>query len=252
MYGIVAALLLGLVLVGLLAVASRVLRSGPALVRFVVVACRVVVAVVVVWLLVTIGLTLVSDTTTVAVPLAVHPPAVKLPGLSIDLPPASIVAGGADRATLTVTGLSWGSRLLLAGAALLKGAVAIVIVLIVGRLAGNLQTERPFGGLATPLLRGAVVLGVGSIAWSLLESIGAFWAGQEALGVHGWGGEESGPWVDFFPTNAADLSYLGWPEPALWSVTFSFFPLAAALAMALLGLAFRAGEQLQSDTEGLV
>ena len=51
---------------------------------------------------------------------------------------------------------------------------------------------------------------------------------------------------------ATALSYLGWPEPAPWSVNFSFLPFAVALVLALLGLAFRAGERLQAETEGLV
>lgn len=252
MYSIVLALVLGLALTGILAVVSTLLRSGPRLVRFVEIACWVIVGVAIVWTLATIGLSLVGGTTTVEVPLAVHAPAVKVPGLSIDLPPAAIVAGGADRATLTVTGLSWTSRSLLAAATLLKGGVAIVIALIVARLGRNLQAQRPFAGLAAPMLRGALALFVGSLAWSLLDSFGAYLAGQEALAVHSWGAEASGIWVDSFPQKAADLSYLGWPEPAMWSVTFSFFPLVAALALALLGLAFRAGERMQADTEGLV
>ena len=81
MYSIVLALVLGLALTGILAVVSTLLRSGPRLVRFVEIACWVIVGVAIVWTLATIGLSLVGGTTTVEVPLAVHAPAVKVPGL---------------------------------------------------------------------------------------------------------------------------------------------------------------------------
>lgn len=247
----------GLIIIGALAcvllAAALVLRSGPGLVRFVQVVGWVTVAVVAASCAIGVGQSLIGDTTTVSVPLVAQLPGVRLPGLTIDAPAsASILSGGADRATLTLTGLSWTSRSLLAASAIVQAAVAIVLTLLVMRLAANMRADKPFRGLARPLVVSGFVLFVGAGVWSLVGSIGAAMAGREALEIHGWTYAGGGADPSQFPTSIEDLAYLGWPEPAGMSVTFSFVPFLVACALALLGMAFRVGERMQADTEGLV
>jgi hypothetical protein len=100
-------------------------------------------------------------------------------------------------------------------------------------------------------VRAASVLLAGDFLWSIAGGTGAYMAGQEALQIHGWSGPDSA--LGGLPIESATApSYLGWPEPASWSITVSFVPIAVALVLALLGLAFRAGERMQVETEGLV
>jgi hypothetical protein len=178
-----------------------------------------------------------------------------VPGVELVKPDAVIISGGADRATLTIKGLSWESRIWLAIEVLLQSGVAVAIAFVVKKLATNMRAERPFSGLARPLLISAYILFGGSALWSVAGSIGAHLAGVEALELHGWtvtGVLAAGADAGDFPSSLTDWSYLGWLEPAEWSVTFSFLPFAVAFVLALLGLAFRAGERLQADTAGLV
>lgn len=240
--------LMGLFVAG--AVISLV-RAGSTLVRFVEVACLITIGVAALSAAIGIGGSLFGNTTTFEVPLSVHVPDVRLPGLVVDKPSAVITSGGADRATITVTGLSWLSRLLLATESLLQVAVTIVVALVVLRLARNVRAERPFAGLFRSLVQCAVVLFVGALLWSVAGGIGSFIAGREALVIHSMSAADGTIGAQLFPETPADLSYFGWPEPALF-VQIPFWPLGIASALALLGAAFRTGEQLQADTEGLV
>lgn len=249
--GILGGLAAMVIMAAVIALPLIALKSTIGLVRFVQIACWAAIAIAVVAGAVTIGQSLIGDQTTVAVPLAVHTPDVRVPGVELVKPDAVILSGGADRATLTITGLSWESRLWLAIEVLLQSAVAVVLALVVKRLAANMRAERPFSGLARPMLVSAYVLFVGAGLWSIAGSIGAYMAGREALQIHGWSGPDS-----VFGSVPLDgweaLSYFGWPEAGDWSVTFSAVPITCAFVLALLGLAFRAGERMQADSEGLV
>lgn len=227
------------------------LKGGGTLVRFVEVACVGTIVVATLRGAITIGESLVSDITMFQVSLAVHVPEVRVPGLTVDRASAVILSGGADRATLTVTGLSWASRLLLAAESVLQVVVTIVIALMTLRLARNLRAGKPFDGLARSLVQCAIVLFLGALLWSFVGGIGSYTAGREALEIHGMSAMDGTIGAQIFPETPADLSYFGWPEPTLF-IVFPFWPLGIASALALLGAAFRAGERLQADTEGLV
>lgn len=246
-----AILLVPLVSLFIIGAIVNLLRAGAPLIRFVEVACWVAIVVSAVSCAAVVGQSLIGNQTTVQVPLAVHTPDVLLPGVTVVKPAATIVSGGADRATLTITGLGWASRIILSVSTITQAAVTIVVALVILRLARNLRAEKPFGGLAQPLLVCGGVIFSGALVWSVAESIGSYLAGQEALRIQGWAStsEVLGSWV---PDSATALSYLGWPEPANWSVNLSFLPFGAACVLALLGLAFRSGERMQADTEGLV
>jgi hypothetical protein len=249
--GIISGLAAMVIMAVVFALPVIVLNSKLGLIRFVEIACWAAIVIAVVAGVVTVAQSLVVNQTTVAVPLAVHTPAVKVPGVELLKPDAVILSGGADRATLTIEGLSWEPRIWLAIEVLLQSAVAVLLALVVKRLAINMKAERPFSGLARPMLISAYVLFVGSALWSIAGSIGSYMAGREALQLHGWSGPDS-----VFGSVPLDgweaLSYFGWPEAGDWSVSFSFLPFAAAFVLALLGLAFRAGERMQADSEGLV
>jgi hypothetical protein len=249
--GIISGLVAMVIMAAVIALPLIALNSKLGLIRFVEVACWAAIVIAVVAGAVMITQSLVVNQTTVAVPLAVHTPDVKVPGVELLKPTATILSGGADRATLTIKGLSWEPRIWLAIEALLQSTVAVVLALVVKRLATNMKAERPFAGLARPMLISAYVLFVGSVLWSIAGSIGAYMAGREALQLNGWVGPDT-----VFGGAALDgleaLSYFGWPEAGDWSVNFSFVPFAVAFILALLGLAFRAGERMQADTEGLV
>jgi hypothetical protein len=250
--GIVSGLAAMAVMAAVIALPLVALRSTVGLIRFVEFACWAAIAIAIIAGAVTIGQSLGVNQTTVAVPLAVHTPDVKVPGVELLKPDAVILSGGADRATLTIKGLSWESRIWLAIEVLLQCAVAVVLALVVKRLAVNMRAERPFSGLARPMLLSAYVLFVGAGLWSIAGSIGAYMAGREALQIRGWSGPDSVFGVSFPVDSWTALSYLGWPEAGDWSVTFSAIPFAVAFVLALLGLVFRAGERLQIDTAGLV
>jgi hypothetical protein len=240
--------LLGMFVVG--AVIS-LFRSGDTLVRFVEVACLITIAVAALSALIGVGGSFLANTTTFEVPLSVHVPGVRIPGLSVDKPAAVITSGGADRATITFTGLRWLSRILLASESLVQVTVTIVVALVVLRLARNVRAGKPFEGLARSLIQCAIVLFVGALLWSLVGGIGSFVAGREALEIHSWGAVDRTLGAQLYPQSPEDLSYLGWPEPTM-SISLPFWPLGIASVLALLGAAFRTGERLQADTEGLI
>lgn len=232
-------------------VMAALVEPGPWLARLVEASCWAVIAIAVVTGAIEIGQTLIGDTTTVQVPLAVHAPDVLVPGVVIDKPAAVIVSGGVDRATLTIHGLSWEARSLLSLETLLQVATVVFLAWVIRRLARNIQAGAPFARLSRPLVQAAAVLFGGGFLWSIAGGVGAYMAGREALEIHGWYGPDSVLGGLPLDPNTA-LSYLGWPQPADWSINFSILPFAVAVVLTLLGLAFRTGERLQKDTEGLI
>lgn len=243
--------LLGLVLLAVAGVVIGLRRPGAGLVRFVEVVSLLTIVVAGLSAVVTVGYSLIGNVTTFQVAVESHVPEVRLPGLVVDRPSALITSGGVDRATLTVSGLGWAGRLLLASETLLQAAVTIVIALMVLRLARNVRVGRPFDGLNNAVITSAVVLFVGAGLWSVVGGIGSYIAGREALEIHGMSAAEGTIGAQLFPDTVGGLSYYGWPSPTL-SIVVPFWPLGIAAALALLGLAFRAGERMQADTEGLV
>lgn len=246
-----AILVVPLMIIFVVGAILSLLKAGSTLVRFVEVACVVTIVVAALSGAIGIGGSFFDNITTFQVPLSVHVPDIRIPGLRVDKPAAVITAGGADRATITVTGLSWLSRILLASESLVQVAVTIAVALVVLRLARNVRKGKPFDGLARSLIQCAVVLFVGALLWSFVGGIGSFIAGREALEIHSWGAMDGTLGSQLYPQSPEDLSYLGWPEPALF-ISLPFWPLGIAAALALLGAAFRTGERLQADTEGLV
>jgi hypothetical protein len=182
----------------------------------------------------------------VSVPLAVHrlvrPSNVEFgPG-----PVAHIVDGGIDRATLTITGITVGTRILLIAAALALAGVAVTIALALARIAGATLRGEPFvPAVARSITMAAVVVAIGGTVSSVLQQIGEWRAGQDALYVTGWTGIG-------ITDPSTTLAQLGWPDPAYFALDIPFLPIMLGLGLAAIAAVFRAGEHLQRDTAGLV
>jgi hypothetical protein len=248
-------LLLALLLVAtMVAVALGALRllaaPGPALVRVVEIACIALIMAVATFAALSIINSLINNITVVEVPLEASPPQITLPGYSIDPAPATIVAGGADRATITVSGLSWVPRAFLAATAALQAGVAITIIWTIRTIARQIRAGQPFDRTPKLLMGCALLLFAGAFTWAVLGDTGAYFVGQEALEIHGSGTDQA--LTAYLGQTELKAYDLGWPQPANWQVNFPILPFGVAFGLALLSLVFATGQRLQEDTEGLV
>lgn len=166
---------------------------------------------------------------------------------------ATIVGGAVDQATLFIEDLTMTTRLLLFANqltwAVTLGAIAIVAL----RAAKALREGNIFGFAPRAIMTTAIIVAVGGVAGSMLDDISAWRAGVEALQVTSFGIE--GPLAHDFDTYDGDaqlfLSEHGWLTPDGLNITLPFWPLSIGVALALVGTAFRTGQQLQKDVEGL-
>jgi len=190
---------------------------------------------------------LLNDRTTVAIlltPFQPHP----APGITLQGMTATIVGGGVDRATLTLAGLSWETRLLLVTSWVIQCAMWVAISWVAVRLASSLEDGDIFRDCARTIAKVASIVAVGGLLGSILGDLGAWRAGVEALEHSGGGADGAIAALDPFD----NLAQYGWPEPYGFLVNIPFWPLAALLGLALIAAAFSAGHQLRQDTQGLV
>ncbi|WP_028709620.1 hypothetical protein [Propionicicella superfundia] len=216
----------------------------PGLVK---VAAVVGIAIAALGMLLPVLASLAGDSTTVSVPLEPFTPHI---ADGIELAPASatILGGGIDRATLSLTGLSWTTRILLALSRLAEAGAIIAVSLLALKLARSVQADDPFRAGSKAHSVAAIVVTAGGVAGSVLGDLGSWRAGREALDVAGWGASASHP-----ITETTALAQYGWPEPMQsFTLTVPWWPLLGGLGLALIATAFRAGERLRDDTRGLV
>lgn len=167
-------------------------------------------------------------------------------GLTFDPPPgARILSGGFDQVSVTAEGVGSTARIAFAASFVLAGATLIGVAWVVWRLARSLGKHDPFVLGSRSLTAVAVMVMTGGILSSVAGDLGGWAASHDLFAVSGWGAATTGP----PPASAADL---GWPEPAGFSLTIPFWPLAAGLVLELLASVFRYGAQLRRDAEGLV
>ncbi len=249
--GLAVAVLTIAILIAVILGALRLLAApGPGLVRTVEIACLAVIAAVATFAAISIINSLFGNTTNVEVVLAANPPQIKLPGFSFEPGTAAILSGGVDRATITVSGLSWLPRALLAATTAVQAFVTITIVWTIRTIARQTRAGKPFDRTPQLLMGCALLLFAGSFAWAVLGDTGAYLAGEEALDVSGWGTDQAlTSYLGQTELNAYDL---GWPETAHWQVNLPMLPLGVAFGLALLSLVFAAGQKMQEDTEGLI
>jgi hypothetical protein len=243
---IAAPVVIGVLVLALVAAVAALRPAGAARLLPAVKVGGIIVAVVYgAFTLVAVATTLVAGQLVVSFPvrtLTVMPDA----GLEfLEGPDAQLLSGGLDHVTGTVEGLSVPTRLLLASGALMHAAMVVVIAVLVSRLAGSLQRGEAFrAGAGRVAVVSSIAVLVGGGAGSLLTQIGEWRVSAEALDVTAW---------SYTGTGSADsLEALGWPAPAPFLLTLEWWPLLIAAALAAVGVAFRAGERLQRDTEGLV
>lgn len=181
----------------------------------------------------------------VSVPLQMHQLHVPSKVTFSSGPAATIVSGGVDRATLTLTGLSMPTRVLLVGGALALAAVSIVIAVALARIASAALHGEPFvPAAARSVTIAALAIALGGTLSAVLQQWGEWQAGQDALMVTAWSARGvSGP---------VTLADLGWPDPAYFNLQISFLPLLLGLGLLAIAAVFRAGERLQRETDGLV
>jgi hypothetical protein len=156
---------------------------------------------------------------------------------------ATVVGGGFTDALVSVAGVSMGARVMLAAGSLAQGVTLLAVTAAVYLLAQRMLAGEPFRPmLSRAVLGAAVALVVGGVVWQLCFGIGQSMAAQEALTITGWDWNES--------LGLDDPSVL-MPVPRVL-VTVEFWPIFTGMALAAVAAAFRHGEQLQSDTDGLI
>jgi len=178
-------------------------------------------------------------------------------------PAAQVVAGGFTWAEVSVAGLGYDARTLLALGDLAQGATGVVIALAIALLCRRILAGDPFRPRVSKIatIAGASVL-IGGLAWQLFYLIAGTIASRAVLSVTGWSYDNS-VLTDAYV--GEDMGQLGWPQPAN-SWFLDFWPIWIGLALLAVAAAFRHAErltmhaaqleqhaaQLERDTNGLV
>jgi hypothetical protein len=159
---------------------------------------------------------------------------------------ATVTGGGFTVADVDVDGLDAAARTWLSVSTLLQGATTVAVALVVIVLCSNLIKQDPFRSTLTRSVNiTAVIIMVGGIAWQVAGIVAGTLAADQVLRWQGWGMDSATvDWTDI--TEIIGLPSVG----NNWSV--DFWPIGVGLALLALSAAFRYGERLQKDTEGLV
>lgn len=207
-------------------------------------------AITLVGMVVAVITTLVSDTVSVALPVAQFWPE-PFPWVTIDeTPGASVVGGGFVTADVAVSGLGPDARIWLAAGDALQGATFALIAIVIALLCHRLLEGSPFRpALARSVMATAVTITAGGLAWQLCFGIGGSIASQQVLGLTSW--SASLPSDEIADYLFRIFNRTGLPEATL-AVSVEFWPLFLGLALAAVAIAFRHSERLQRDTEGLI
>ena len=226
--------------------------SGPLLVRAVFWLASFQVVAASVLALSAAGSDLLADVVSVHLPSQSFWPALK-PSVALDpAPVAMVVSGGFSSADVMVRGLGFDARIWLAIGNLAHGVIPVSIGICIALLAQRLLRGDPFDRrMSRAAFATASFVGAGGLIWQLCSGIGESLASAQVLAVTGWSIDDSDVVGD-------DLSAIGWPLPSV-DVLVDSWPIAAALAIAAVGVAIRYGETVTADraalrreTEGLV
>lgn len=250
----VIALALAVVIIAVVLIVGRRRAAGSEARPMVLLVGRVVAAahacLTLVLTAVAVIVTLTAERVDVSVPVREFWPGIHPWVSDVQGPSAQVVGGGFVTAELAVAGLGMDARGFLAAGHALQGATIIVIAVTIALLCQRLLTGTAF---SPALTRAVTVTGlavtVGGILWQVCFAVGGSIASAQALTVTGWASDHplgSDPLETDFDPFATGL-----PEPTVMA-QLDFWPLLLGLALAAVGLAFRRGERLQRDTEGLV
>jgi hypothetical protein len=151
------------------------------------------------------------------------------PPLSGSVPPGPFLLGGQfQTAVISATGISLGARLLVAAAAIVGTLCTIFVALTISVLCQRLRRGAPFArSLASMLFAASLTLMIGGVIGQALTIAGASAVAVELNNVRGT--------HDFVAGGPAD-----------------FTPVVAGMVLGVIAAAFRIGERMQQDTEGLV
>ncbi|MCW4385393.1 hypothetical protein OH146_06355 [Salinibacterium sp. SYSU T00001] len=208
--------------------------------------------------LVTVITTLAAEQVAVTIPVREFWPEPYPWIVLLDGPTADVTGGGFRSADVVLAGLGIDARAFLAAGHAVQGATFIVIAITIALLCQRLLADG--GGFATPLTRAVTLTGAtvaaGGIVWQVLFAIGGSIASEQALRVSGWTSENApGPDQQGLDPQWEGTPYdplaTGLPEPTIFA-QLDFWPILLGLALAAVAFAFRRGERLQRDTEGLV
>lgn len=209
------------------------------------------------------GLTLIATITAVTVTLLEDAVEVTVPVAQfwqgpfpwitiIEGPSATVVGGGFTHAELLVSGLDVGTRLWLAGGHAAQGITFGLIGVVIAMLCHRLLGGSPFRpALSRSVMLTAATITVGGLLWQICFGIAGSAASEQALRVTGWNSEFPGAESATPSDSGLDPFATGLPMPS-FGFSIEFWPLFLGLALAAVALAFRQGERLQRDTEGLV
>lgn len=159
---------------------------------------------------------------------------------------ADVVSGGFTQAMVQVTGLDVSARVWLASSDVLQGATNIIIGVVLAILCTSIIKQNPF---RITLIRGinlmAITVIVGGLGWQICDAVAGSLASTQVLGINGWAlNREQLRWDDV-------NEVIGLPRAGNdWSV--DFWPIWVGLALLALAAAFRYGQRLQKDTDGLI
>jgi hypothetical protein len=160
-------------------------------------------------------------------------------------PTAEVTSGGFTSAEVYVSGLDTAARAWLAGSSLLQGATIIMIAIVVVTLSSTILRNDPFQPAVARGIRlvGITVI-VGGLAWQACSGVGESLASKQVLQLGSTGLKDLAGWDNI-------NTIIGFPQPTP-HIQVDFWPIGVGLVMLVLAAAFRAGERLQRDTEGLV
>jgi hypothetical protein len=160
-------------------------------------------------------------------------------------PTAHVVNGGFTDASVTVSGLDIAARSWLAATTLLQGATVAILAIMVATLCSTVLKNRPFRPALTLGIRTtAFAIMFGGIGWQVCSAIGRTLAAHQVLQL---GSTAFPPRINYPGVE----TIMGFPSPG-WDGSIDLWPIWVGLAFFALAAAFRYGERLQRDTEGLV
>jgi hypothetical protein len=192
--------------------------------------------------LITVLQTLLEDAVQLSLPVRTFWPDLRPTVEILDGPTATVAGGGFEQAEVAVAGLDLTARLLLAGGHALQGITMALIAGAIALLCTRLLAGSPFRPVVSRVMMiAASAVAAGGIAWQICFELAGLLASSQVLTVNAWTASEA--------VTAEGVT--GLPEPAM-GFEIEFWPLFLALALAALAAAFRHGERLQRDVEGLV
>ncbi|UJP10119.1 hypothetical protein L2X99_17510 [Microbacterium sp. KUDC0406] len=184
---------------------------------------------------------LIPVTVTMTVPMVNVWPT--LPGAELEPSGATIESSGVALAELTLSGVSWPTRLLWAFGHLVSLLLPAAIAVLVALAARELERGAPFSPVLVRTTRAsAVIVLVAGVAGPVAMGIAGSMASYQALFIRSasWTGYPD----DWSPTEAL-------PEATVF-VPFEFWPIGVAIALFAFSAVLQHGRRLQKETEGLV